>query len=102
MPLHALADGHEHLLLVVRPAPFGEQARLELEVGFLADELVEHRTVDRLDRRVHGRETGGRVPRRQVHVEGNGDGAALGMGRGDSETLPQQHPGQAALQQLAA
>ncbi len=83
MPGHAGADVHPHLGLVVVPAPGGEQPRLEREVRLLADELVEHRAIDRLDGRVHRRGTGGRVERRQVDVVGDGERVAR-RGRGEA------------------
>ena len=78
MPGDAFAHVHPHLGLVVVPAPVGEQARLEVEVGLLADVLVEDRAVDRLDRRVDGGRPDGRIEGRQVDVVGDGHRVALG------------------------
>ena len=72
VPESALAHRHQHLGLVLVPAPFGQQARLEGQIGFLIDVGVEHRLVDRLDGRIHRRWPGGRIPGRQRNVVGDG------------------------------
>ena len=89
MPGDAFAHRHHHLLVVVAPAPFGEQARREGQVGLLRDELVEHRLVDALDGRVDRRGPGRRVPGRQVDVVGDGQLACLR--RGDLRHAERRH-----------
>ncbi|ENN87229.1 hypothetical protein RHSP_24919 [Rhizobium freirei PRF 81] len=78
MPGDALADVHPDLGLVVVPAPGRQQARLKLQVRSLADELVEDRAIDRLDRRIDRRWPCSRVERGQVDVEGDGQRAGFG------------------------
>src|SRR5262249_61648748 len=71
MPDYAFADVHPDLGLVVVPAPAGEQAGLEGEIGLLADILIEDRAVDRLDGRVDRRRPDLRVERWKVDVVGD-------------------------------
>ena len=68
VPDDILPHVHPNLGLVVVPAPAGEQAGFECQIGFLADVLIEYRAVDRLDRRIDrgGPDVG--VEGRQVDV----------------------------------
>ena len=69
---------HPHLALVVVPAPGGEQAGLEGEIGLLADVLIEDRAIDRLDGRIDRGRPDLRVEGRQVDVVGDVECAAGG------------------------
>ena len=77
VPEGSLAHRHLHFGPVLAPAPLGEQPRLEREVGLLVDVRIEHRLVDRLDRRVHCRWPGGRIPGRQRDVVGDRQNLAV-------------------------
>ncbi len=77
MPGRALAHLHADFGAVGVPAPFGQKARLEREIRRLADIGIEHRLVDRLDRRIDRGQADGRVERRQVDVIGDGERTAL-------------------------
>ena len=55
MPGRALAHFHFYFLVVVGPAPFGDEAGRERQIRFLRDILIEHRLIDALDRRVDRR-----------------------------------------------
>ena len=72
VPNDAFAHVHPGLGLVLVPAPLGQQAGREREIGVLADVLIEDRAVDRLDGRIDRGRADGRIERRQVDVEGDG------------------------------
>jgi len=55
VPTNAGSHVQEDLGSVVVPAPGGQKAGLEGEIGLLADTLIEDRPVDRLDGAVDGR-----------------------------------------------
>jgi hypothetical protein len=105
VPERVLAHRHQHLGLVLVPAPFGQQAGLEGQVGVLVDIGIEHRLVIGLDGRVDRRRPGGRVPRRQRNVVGDGqDLLFLAAARQQQRTGKRRgggsHPGR--LQEAAA
>ena len=69
---------HPDLALVVIPAPGGDQAGLEGEIGLLANVLIEDRAIDRLDGRIDRGRPDLRVEGRQVDVVGDVKRAAGG------------------------
>ena len=81
-PFGALAHLHADFRLVLVPAPSGQQAGPEAQVGILVDILVEHAFVDRHELRVDRGQAGGRVPGRQRDVIGDGERVADGGRRG--------------------
>ena len=79
LPFCAFAHFHaDSGLVVVGPAPFGQQAGPEAQVGILVDILIEHAFVDRHELRVDRRQAGRRVPGRQRHMVGDGQRVADG------------------------
>lgn len=103
VPGHALAHLHLDLLVVVGPAPFGDQAGRERQVRLLGDVLVEHRLINALDRRIDRRGSGGRIPGRQVDVVGDRQRSRLGVGRTVRQTAGQRGgAGGAEFQNIAS
>src|ERR1700722_5342089 len=81
VPDHALAHVHPDFGLVVVPAPAGEQARLESQIGLLAHILIEDRAVDPLNGRVDRGRPDLRIERRKVNVVGDVERRADGRTR---------------------
>ena len=79
LPCGAVAHHHADAGLVVAgPALLGQEAGAEAQVRVLVDVLVEHALVDRHELRVDRRQAGRRIPGRQGHVVGDGQGVADG------------------------
>ena len=90
------AFAHHHAdagLVVAGPAPLGQQARPEAQVGVLVDVLVEHALVDGHELGVDRGQAGRRVPGRQRHVVGDGQRVADGGGRRAVEQQPAEAGG---------
>ena len=107
VPESAFAHFHFDPGLVLAPAPLGEQSRLEGQVRVLVDVGIEHGFIKRLDGRVHRRRPGGRIPRWQRDVVGDGEDFArlcVGIGR-DEQRMGErrgQGRGTGRLQEAAA